>query len=63
VLIPFLVLGGLFVLMTLVWLCGYALVAVKASAVLRRRRVKAAIDRVSGVILIGFGVRLALERR
>lgn len=63
VLIPFLVLGGLFVLMTVVWLCGYALVAVKASAVLRRRRVKAAIDRVSGVILIGFGVRLALERR
>lgn len=63
VLIPFLVLGGLFVLMTVVWLCGYALVAVKASAVLRRRRVKAAIDGVSGVILIGFGVRLALERR
>jgi threonine/homoserine/homoserine lactone efflux protein len=63
VLIPFLVLGGLFVLMTVVWLCGYTLMAVKASAVLRRRRVKAAIDRVSGVILIGFGVRLALERR
>lgn len=63
VLLPFLVLGGLFVLMTVVWLCGYALVAVKASAVLRRPRVKAAIDRASGVILIGFGVRLALERR
>jgi RhtB (resistance to homoserine/threonine) family protein len=63
VLLPFLVLGGLFVLMTVVWLCGYALVAVRASAVLRRRRVKAAIDRVSGVILIGFGIRLALERR
>jgi RhtB (resistance to homoserine/threonine) family protein len=63
VLIPFLVLGGLFVLMTVVWLCAYALVAVRASAVLRRRRVKAAIDRVSGAILIGFGIRLALERR
>ena len=63
VLIPFLVLGGLFVLMTVVWLCGYALVAVKASAVLRRRRVSAAIDRLSGVILIGFGIRLAFERR
>jgi len=63
VLLPFLVLGGLFVLMTVVWLCGYALVAVRASAVLRRRRVKAAIDRVSGAILIGFGIRLALERR
>ncbi len=63
VLLPFLALGGLFVLMTVVWLCGYALVAVKASAVLRRPRVRAWIDRLSGVILIGFGVRLALERR
>jgi RhtB (resistance to homoserine/threonine) family protein len=63
VLVPSLVLGGLFVLMTLVWLCGYALVAVRASALLRRPRVKAAIDRLSGAILIGFGVRLALERR
>lgn len=63
VLLPFLVLGGLFVLMTVVWLCGYALAAVKASAVLQRPRVKAVIDRVSGAILIGFGIRLALERR
>lgn len=63
VLIPFLALGGLFVLMTVVWLCSYALVAVKASELLRRQRVSAAIDRLSGVILIGFGVRLALERR
>ena len=63
VLVPFLVLGGLFVLMTLAYLCAYTLVAVKASAVLRRRRVSAAIDRLSGMILIGFGIRLALERR
>lgn len=63
VLVPFLVLGGLFVLMTVVWLCAYALVAVKASALLRRPRVNAAIDRITGVILIGFGVRIALERR
>ena len=63
VLVPFLVLGGLFVLMTVVWLQAYALVAVKASELLRRRRVSAAIDRLSGAILIGFGIRLALERR
>ena len=49
--------------MTLIWLSAYALVAVKASSVLARRRVKATIDRLTGVILIGFGVRLALERR
>ena len=63
VLVPSLVLGAVFVAMTVAWLSAYALVAVKASAVLRRARVKAAIDRLSGVILIGFGIRLALERR
>jgi threonine/homoserine/homoserine lactone efflux protein len=44
-----------FVLMTAVWLCSYALVAVEATGLLRRRRVSTAIDRLSGVILIGFG--------
>jgi RhtB (resistance to homoserine/threonine) family protein len=63
VLAPFLMLGGLFVLMTLAWLFAYAQVAVRASALVRRPRVSAAINRVSGVILIGFGIRLALERR
>jgi RhtB (resistance to homoserine/threonine) family protein len=63
VLVPFLALGGLFVLMTVVWLCCYALVAVKASEFLRRPRINAAIDRISGAILIGFGIRIALERR
>lgn len=63
VLVPSLLLGGLFVLMTVAWLCAYVLVAAKASALLRRRRLSAAIDGLSGVILIGFGIRLALERR
>jgi RhtB (resistance to homoserine/threonine) family protein len=63
VLEPFLLLGGLFVLMTLVWLSGYALVAVRASALLGRPQVRATLDRVTGVVLIGLGVRLALERR
>lgn len=60
---PFLLLGGLFVLMTLVWLSGYALLAVRASALLGRPRVRATLDRVTGVVLVGLGVRLALERR
>jgi RhtB (resistance to homoserine/threonine) family protein len=63
VLVPFLVLGGVFVLMTLVWLSAYSLLAVRASAVLQRPRVRAAIDRLSGVVLIGLGVRLATEHR
>lgn len=62
-LVPFLLLGGAFVLMTLAWLCAYALVAARASALLRRPRVAAALDRLTGVVLIGLGLRLATERR
>jgi len=63
VLVPFLLLGGVFVVMTLLWLCAYALVAAKASSLLRRPRVKAALDRLTGVILIGLGLRLATDHR
>jgi len=63
VLEPFLLLGGLFLAMTLTWLCAYALVAARISAVLTRPRVKAALDGVTGLVLVGFGVKLALERR
>ena len=63
VLLASLALGAVFVLMTLAWLSAYALVAVKASNLLRRPRVSASVDRLSGLVLIGFGVRLALEHR
>jgi RhtB (resistance to homoserine/threonine) family protein len=63
VLEPFLALGGLFVLMTFVWLCGYALLAARAAAVFSRPRVKATLDGLTGVVLVGLGVRIALERR
>jgi RhtB (resistance to homoserine/threonine) family protein len=63
VLEPFLLLGGLFVVMGVVWLVGYALIAARAAAVFSRPRVRAAIDGVTGVVLVGLGVRLALERR
>lgn len=62
-LLAFLVLGGLFVAMNLLWLGGYAVLASRISHVLMRRRVKRAIDRLTGIVLIGFGIRLALERR
>jgi threonine/homoserine/homoserine lactone efflux protein len=39
----------------------YALAAVRLSAVLGRTRVKAAIDPVSGLVLVGVGIGLALE--
>lgn len=62
-LMPFLLLGTIFVVMTLIWLCAYALVAVRASETLRRPRIAKALERVTGVVLIGFGLRLATESR
>ena len=56
-------LGLVFVSMTLGWLSGYAVVVARAGHVLRRPRVRRAIDAVMGTILIAFGTRLAVERR
>jgi threonine/homoserine/homoserine lactone efflux protein len=56
-------LGAVFVAMTTVWLSGYAAVVARAGAILRRPRVRRAIDAVMGVVLVAFGARLAVERR
>jgi RhtB (resistance to homoserine/threonine) family protein len=61
--VPFLLLGAIFVTMTLAWLCCYALLASRASGLLTRPRVRTALDRVTGVVLVGFGLRLATEPR
>jgi RhtB (resistance to homoserine/threonine) family protein len=63
VLLPFIALGAVFVLMTLLWLCAYCLIAARAAETLRRPRVRAALDRVTGIVLMSFGLRLATEHR
>jgi len=42
---------------------GYSLAAVKLSHVLARSRVRTALDRMTGAVLVGLGIRLVLERR
>ncbi len=61
-LLQMLLLGATFVAFNVVWMCSYALAAVRLSDVLSRARVKATIDRFTGVVLVGVGIRLALER-
>ena len=63
VLAPCLLLGGIFAAITLAWLVAFALMASKAGGLLTRPRVKAGLDRLTGVVLIGLGLRLATERR
>lgn len=62
-LLGLLVLGALFNLFGVVWLTGYALAAARGRSLLRRPRIRAALDSLSGIVLVGLGVRLALERR
>jgi threonine/homoserine/homoserine lactone efflux protein len=58
-----LALGLLFNAIGLVWLTAYALAASRGRVFLQRPRVRAAVDYVSGVVLVALGVRLALARR
>jgi threonine/homoserine/homoserine lactone efflux protein len=58
-----LALGILFCLMTLTWLTGYAFAVARADDVLRRSPVRRAIEAITGVVLVAFGVRVAFVPR
>jgi threonine/homoserine/homoserine lactone efflux protein len=59
-----LVLGALFALLTLGWLCAYACAIARFRDALVRPRVRRALELVTGAALICFGCRLAfVERR
>lgn len=61
--VDLLALGAIFNAMCVLWLACYAIVAARGRAALARPRIKRALDRLSGVVLIGLGARLAFERR
>ena len=54
-------LGLLFAVMTVMWLAAYALVVDRVRNVLQRNAVRQWIDRLTGVVLVGLGVRVATE--
>jgi threonine/homoserine/homoserine lactone efflux protein len=58
-----LVLGLLFAALGLAWLTGYSILVARAGDLLRRSGIRRALDGLTGVVLIGLGARLALERR
>ena len=57
------VLGLLFATMTLAWLSCYAVAVEKAGNVLRRPRARRALEAVTGSVLVGLGLHLALTER
>jgi threonine/homoserine/homoserine lactone efflux protein len=56
-------LGLLFCTFTLTWLAAYAVVVARAGDLLRRPRIRRALDAATGLALTLFGIRLATERR
>lgn len=48
--------------LTLVWLGTYVMVLAKARAFFEKSAVRRAMDRVTGVVLIGFGIKVAVSR-
>ena len=54
-------LGLLFAVMTVMWLTAYALVVDRARNMLQRNAVRRGIHRLTGVVLVGLGVRVATE--
>ncbi|MGY0236350.1 LysE family translocator [Longispora urticae] len=58
-----LLLSLVFACIYLLWFSMYVLLVDRAGALLRRPRVRAQIERVTGVLLVGFAIRLALQSR
>jgi threonine/homoserine/homoserine lactone efflux protein len=56
-------LGLVFCLMTFGWLALYSVAVDRARVALGRSWVRRVLDGVSGVVLVGFGARLALQER
>jgi threonine/homoserine/homoserine lactone efflux protein len=58
-----LLLGALFNAIGVAWLVTYAVLASQGRDLLLRPRVRSVLDRVTGAVLVGLGLRLTLEHR
>jgi threonine/homoserine/homoserine lactone efflux protein len=56
-------LAGVHILVGLVWMTLYAHIVQRAHRVLTRADVRRWLERITGVVLIGLGLRVALEHR
>ena len=58
-----LALGLVFCLLTLAWLSAYAVVVARAGDLLRRGRLRRALDAATGAVLVALGLRVAVGER
>lgn len=55
--------GCIFALMTVTWLTAYSVVVAKLGEVLRRRRIRRMLEALTGLALVGLGLRVAAEHQ
>ncbi len=60
--LPFLIMGITYSVLTAVWFLFYIYLLNQISAFMKRPRTQTFIEGITGTILIGFGVKLALEK-
>jgi threonine/homoserine/homoserine lactone efflux protein len=58
-----LLLGAIFCTITVAWLTIYVVAISRGASALRRPAVRRVLDRVTGVVLVALGIRLAFEHR
>jgi threonine/homoserine/homoserine lactone efflux protein len=63
VLVRSLMLAGLHIAMSVVWLAAFASAVARAGHVLRRPRVRRVLERLTGTALVALGLRLATAKR
>lgn len=60
--IPFLLMGIIYTLLTAIWFIFYIYLVNEISSFMKRPKTKSVIEGITGMILIGFGLKLALEK-
>ncbi|WP_147536157.1 LysE family translocator [Bacillus marasmi] len=60
--LPFLIMGMTFTLLSAIWLFLYVYLINQISAFMKKPKAKNIIEGITGTIIIGFGIKLALEK-
>ncbi len=61
-LVPFLLMGITYTVLTAVWFLFYVLLLNQISAFMKQPKAQAVMEGITGVVLIGFGIKLAMEK-
>jgi len=60
--LPFLIMGLIYTALTVLWFVFYVYLLDRISAFMKRPSTKAVVEGLTGAVLIGFGIKLALEK-